>query len=180
MKITVIGKSKVGKTQLIYKFVNNEEITITTSDMEERYKKNITIGNKIYNAEILDTDDRNDLENKNDMSIAFAEGFLLVFSINNKFSFDFLSKIRDKILKEKKGNFVPMVLVGNKHDLSNERKINYEKAKQLADSWGFEYIETSVNNNYNCKEAFEKLILKIASTRNKPKQSFSCFNCFIY
>ena len=148
--------------------------------MEERYKKNITIGRKLYNAEILDTDDKNDLQNKLDMCIAFAEGFLLVFSLNDKQSFDLLNKKRDKILKEKKGNFVPMILVGNKQDLSNERKISYEKAKQLADSWGVEYIETSVNNNYNCIEAFQKLILKIASTRNKPKESFSCFNCFIY
>ena len=97
-----------------------------------------------------------------------------------KESFNYLKLKKDKILKGKKGNFVPMILVGNKQDLSNERIISYEEAKQLADSWGVEYIETSVKNNYNCNEVFQKLIVKIASSKIKPKQSPSCYNCLIY
>ena len=130
------------------------------------------------------------------MWISFGEGFLLVFAINDKYSFDILNEKRKRILKTKHKDYVPMVLVGNKQDLDNnlylllysiyiilvryknERKVSYEEPKQLADSWGIEYIETSAKTNYNCKEAFEKLIIEISSTKIKPKKS-SCCNCNI-
>ena len=61
-----------------------------------------------------------------------------------------------------------MVLVGNKKDLK-DRQVKFEEAKQLADLWGIEYIETSAKTNLNCKEAFEKLALAIASSKVQPK-----------
>ena len=112
------------------------------------------------------------------MWVRFAEGILLVFSIDNKESFELIKNKREKIITIKNENFIPMILVGNKQDLSDIRQVSYEEAKQLCDSWGIEYIETSAINNYNCKEAFEKLILKIASNKIKQKKPSIC-NCLI-
>ena len=70
-----------------------------------------------------------------------------------------------------------MVLVGNKQDLSNERQVKYEEAKNLTDSWGMDYIETSAKTDFNCKEAFEKLATLIASSKNGPDK---CCSCLIY
>ena len=141
----------------------------------------MTINNKDYIIVIIETCEEDDYQNMFEMSIFYGEGFLLVFAINDKDSFKCLNQKRERILKVKKGNFVPMVLVGNKQDLSNERTVSYEEAKQLANSWGIEYIETSalVQTKFNYKEPFEKLSLKLVSTRIKPKNS-SCFNCLIY
>ena len=100
-----------------------------------------------------------------DMWINFGEGFLLVFAINDKESFNIIKSKRDRILKGKHGEPTPMVLVGNKQDLSQEREVVYDEAKRLADSWQIEYIETSAKTNFNCKEAFEKLALKIAASK---------------
>ena len=57
--------------------------------------------------------------------------------------------------------------------------VSFDDAKQLADSWNIEYIETSVKTNYNCKEAFEHLAVKIYESREKPKKPSSC-PCSIY
>ena len=105
-----------------------------------------------------------------DMWINFGEGFLLVFAINDKESFNIIKSKRDRILKGKHGEPTPMVLVGNKQDLSQEREVVYDEAKRLADSWQIEYIETSAKTNFNCKEAFEKLALKIAASKIKKKR----------
>ena len=110
--------------------------------------------------------------------IEFGEGFLLVFSITDKESLEDIKKRRDKIIKGKHKNKVPMVLVGNKQDLENERKISYDEAKQLADSWKIDYMETSAKTNLNCKEAFE-IFIKIISIQIKSKKS-SCCNCLIF
>jgi GTPase SAR1 family protein len=109
-----------------------------------------------------------------DMWINFGEGFLLVFAIDDRESFELISKKRERILKGKHGADTPMVLVGNKIDLANKRKVTTEEAKRLADSWKIEYIETSAKNNLNCKEAFEKLARIIASSKNKSPSPCCC------
>ena len=136
--------------------------------IEDRYKKEVKIENKTFNIEILDTAGEEDYQNMMDMWINFGEGFLLVFAINDKESFSLLRSKRERILKGKHGQKTPMLLVGNKQDLK-DRQVKFEEAKQLADLWDIEYIETSAKTNYNCQEAFEKLALKIAESKIKPK-----------
>ena len=108
-----------------------------------------------------------------DMWISFGEGFLLVFAINDLESFELLKGKYDRVMKGKHGVKCPILLVGNKQDLTNERKVDYEQAKKTADQWGIEYIETSAKTNFNCKEAFEKLAQKIVEMKKKDNDIIS-------
>ena len=159
---------------MVFKFINYD---LSKRDelnyIEDRFKIDKVIENKSYKIEILDTNGEDDYQQMLDMWISFGEGFLLVFSINDKYSFDFIQKKRERIIKGKHGERSPMILVGNKVDLENNRKVSTEEAKKLAESWGIEYIETSVKANINCNEAFEKLVVQIASTKVKKSKS-SC------
>ena len=56
----------------------------------------------------------------------------------------------DKFAKE--GVF--KILVGNKCDLVDKRQVPKEKGKQLADSYGIPFIETSAKNNENIEKLF--------------------------
>lgn len=85
------------------------------------------------------------------MWINFGEGFLLVYAVNDKESFEVLSRKRDRILKLKKGQICPIILVGNKCDLERERVISETEARELAKSWGAGYIETSATVILNFK-----------------------------
>ena len=129
--------------------------------------------------EILDTAGEEDYQNMMDMWISFGEGFLLVFAINDAESFELLKGKRERVLKGKHGVKCPIVLVGNKQDLENERKVTSAEAKNLADSWGVEYIETSAKTNFNCKEAFEKLAFQIIKLKN-VEPSKCCDKCTIF
>ena len=112
-----------------------------------------------------------------DMWINFGEGFLLVFAINDQESFNLLKSKYERVLKGKHGVKYPILLVGNKRDLENERKIFYDDGKKLAESWGIEYIETSTKNNFNCKEAFERLAQKIVQFKKVPPSPGPCCCC---
>ena len=46
------------------------------------------------------------------------------------------------------------VLVGNKCDLEEKRKISTAKGKELADSYGIKFLETSAKNTVNIEELF--------------------------
>ena len=96
-----------------------------------------------------------------EMWISYGEGFILLFDINDKESFDILESKYNRILKGKHGIEVPIVLVGNRKDLEGERKVSSNEAARLAYSWGIEYIETNTKNNLNCKESFEILSKEI-------------------
>ena len=129
-------------------------------------KSNLKINGHDYEVEILDTAGEEDYQNMIDMWISFGEGFLLVFAINDKESFNLLKGKHDRVLKGKHGIKCPILLVGNKQDLENERQVTYAEAKDQADLWGIEYIETSAKTDFNCKEAFEKLATKIVMSKS--------------
>ena len=93
----------------------------------------------------MDTAGQDDYQGMLDSWINFAEGFLLVFAINDKDSFEALASRRDRILKLKKGQNCPIVLVGNKCDLENERAVSQADASEIARQWNAQYIETSAS-----------------------------------
>ena len=167
IKIAVLGKGVVGKSSLTYRFLNYDVSTEHDPTIEDRYKSNLNIEGTNYEVEILDTAGEEDYQNMMDMWISFGEGFLLVFAINDKESFNLIKSKHDRILKGKHGVKCPILLVGNKQDLENERQVNYSEAKEMADKWGIEYIETSAKTNFNCKEAFEMLAQKIVQKKGK-------------
>ena len=48
-----------------------------------------------------------------------------------------------------------VILVGNKCDMEDERVISFERGKQLADSLGLEFFETSAKENINVRVSIE-------------------------
>ena len=47
------------------------------------------------------------------------------------------------------GTNIPAILVGNKIDLAEKRKVTPEEAEQKARSWSVRYIETSAKTKFN-------------------------------
>ena len=147
--------------------------------IEDRHIKYMKINEKEYKVEILETTGADDYQNMMDMWISFGEGFLLLFAINDEESFQSIKSKYQRIKKGKHNTNVPIILVGNKQDLESYRKITYEEAKQLADEWGIEYIETSVKTGFNCIEPFKKLAQKIVEIKYSVRPDKKC-KCNIY
>ena len=75
-----------------------------------------------------------------------AEGFLLVYAINDRESFECLKTKYDAIKRNKRaqGQPVTILVVGNKCDLpKEERKVSKEEAIKLCRSWDVLFMETS-------------------------------------
>lgn len=60
-------------------------------------------------------------------------------------------------MKEFAKESVQMTLIGNKIDLSSQRKVKIEEAKQLAMAYNISYMETSAKTGQNVQEAFHAL-----------------------
>jgi GTPase SAR1 and related small G proteins len=53
-----------------------------------------------------------------------GEGFLLVFSVTDRNSFEEIYKFHRQILRVKDRDEFPMLMVGNKADLDHQRQVN--------------------------------------------------------
>ncbi len=82
-----------------------------------------------------------------DRWIKERKGFIVVYSITSQNLFDEARSFMEKILKvkkeEKKLDEIAIVLVGNKCDLEENRKVTEEEGKELAEECGREGVLTS-------------------------------------
>ena len=84
-----------------------------------------------------------------------AQGFLLVFSITSLSSLQELAELRSQIINVKNDPYVPIVLVGNKSDLEEDRMVSRSRAFALSQEWGsVPYYETSARRRQNVNEVF--------------------------
>lgn len=94
-----------------------------------------------------------------------VEGFFLIYSVTDAPSFQHLETLHSKVMMAKRKKNIPIVLVGNKCDLANERKISTQQGKDLADRFGCAFIETSAKGRVNIDEAFELLVQQVRQCR---------------
>ena len=91
-----------------------------------------------------------------------GQGFLLVFSITSKSSLNELSELREQIVRIKDDENVPIVIVGNKSDLEEDRAVSRSRAFAVSQHWGNSpYYETSARRRANVNEVFIDLCRQI-------------------
>ncbi|KAG0025100.1 Ras GTPase [Podila clonocystis] len=90
-----------------------------------------------------------------------GEGFLLVYSITSRNSFEEISTFYQQILRVKDKDFFPIILVANKCDLESERQVSTHEGRELAKQFSSRLIETSAKQRINVDEAFYNLVREI-------------------
>ena len=91
-----------------------------------------------------------------------GHGFLFVYAITDRSSFDQLTSLRDQLLRAKDADHIPYVVVGNKCDLESERQITKTEGTEIAKTFGgCPFFETSAKSAINVEEAFGELVREI-------------------
>merc|ERR1711862_808666 len=104
-----------------------------------------------------------------DQYINSGQGFLLVYSVTAKRSFETIGEMKDKILQSKETEKFPMVLCGNKCDLEKERKVTADEGRDLAKSWNISFIEL-VKLVRDFEESGSQVASNSTPTRPKKKK----------
>ena len=86
-----------------------------------------------------------------------GQGFVLVYSIASRATFDRLETFRQSMLRVKRSEPVFM-LVGNKCDKAYEREVSREEGAALARKFGCEFLETSAKTAQNVERLFTNLV----------------------
>jgi len=75
--------------------------------------------------------------------------------------------LHDDVVRIKEVESIPFVLVANKSDLEEYRKVSKEEGKLLADELHCLFIECSAKDNVNITECFELLVRSIREYESK-------------
>ncbi|KAH9925527.1 P-loop containing nucleoside triphosphate hydrolase protein [Fomitopsis serialis] len=95
----------------------------------------------------------------NEKYLKNARGFLLVFSLTQESSLRDIENLRQQIyLAKGSDKDIPIVVVGTKLDLSNEREVSRATIHELAESWKLPFYETSAKRNWHVTDVFEDLV----------------------
>ena len=96
-----------------------------------------------------------------DLYMKNGQGFVLAYSIIAQSTFNDIPDLREQILRVKDVDNVPMVLVGNKCDLSDQRVITTEQGEALAGKFACRFIEASAKTKVNVDQIFLDLVRQI-------------------
>lgn len=102
-----------------------------------------------------------------------GKGFLLAYSVTSRPTFEEISTFKEKILRAKDLDSVPMVLVGNKCDLESERQVSTQEGQALANQWGCPFMETSAKEKINNEDCFFQVVREIRKAEAPKKQTAS-------
>ncbi|KAK2838263.1 Ras- protein rsr1 [Arthroderma sp. PD_2] len=143
-------------------FVQNIWIESYDPTIEDSYRKVLAVDGRPCLLEILDTAGTEQFTAMRELYMKQGEGFLLVFSITSMSSLNELQELREQIIRIKDDEKVPIVIVGNKSDLEEDRAVSRSRAFALSQQWGnAPYYETSARRRANVDEAFIDLCRQI-------------------
>ncbi|XP_076372978.1 NF-kappa-B inhibitor-interacting Ras-like protein 1 isoform X2 [Tachypleus tridentatus] len=123
-----------------------------TSILEQLIYGNLNLENKPSHCEVPRT------------YLTAADGFVLVYAINNAESFNILDQVKKDIDKNKDKKDVSMIVLGNKLDLQRDRQVNFDTVKNWALKEKMKCYEVSVADRRTLLEPF----IYLASKMNPP------------
>ncbi|KAF9473317.1 hypothetical protein BDN70DRAFT_885984 [Pholiota conissans] len=163
-RVAVLGDGGVGKTALAVQFTLNCFVETYDPTIEDAYRKQLVVDNRMCFVEVIDTAGQEEYATLRDQWVREGQGFILVYSVASRSTFDRLEIFRQSMKRVKRGDPIFM-LVGNKCDKTYEREVSKEEGAALARQFGCEFIETSAKTAYNVERLFMNLVRSLRDTR---------------
>nr|XP_046190852.1 dexamethasone-induced Ras-related protein 1-like [Oncorhynchus gorbuscha] len=165
-RMVILGSTKVGKTAIISRFLNKKVDDQYTPTIEDFHRKLYSIRGDAYQLDILDTSGNHPFPAMRRLSILTGDVFILVFSLDNRDSFQEVQRLKRQIYetksclknKTKENVDVPIVICGNKCDREFNREVQNEEIEKLvAGDEQCAYYEISAKRNTNVDQMFQTL-----------------------
>ena len=170
--IVIIGEKGVGKTSILYKYVKKDKFIQATISNQFEFK-NTTLDGKKVKITFIDTSGQEQFLTITKSVFHQANGFIIVFDLNNEISFDNILYWFYQIKNTVDIKDTEILMIGNKNDLerkvSLERIHNFEKMNKLEVDYIFH--ETSAKTGDGIEESIQILIEKLIKHYKNNKKN---------
>ena len=171
VNLFTLGNSSVGKTSFIIRYTKNtfRNEYISTIGIDFEVKNTVLQSGEKVRISFYDTAGQEQYRSIAYNLIKSAEGILILYDITEQKSFEAVNGWIESI-KQVKGNDFPIVIIGNKCDLEEERVVKKEEGQELAEKFGYPFFETSNENGTNVEKSVMALIMKVIEIKKKEKE----------
>merc|ERR1711959_183318 len=172
-KIVVAGVGAVGKSSLTLRLCSGKFPKKYDPTIEDSYRKKLEVDNNVCTLDILDTAGQDEYRTLRNEYMVEGRGFVLVYSIIDKDSFEAMDEFKEQIDRAcaKLPVKVPIILVGNKCDLNEQRSVMKKMGEQKVKEWkdaktrnsaigDIVFMEASAKEDTNVTAIFETLVRK--------------------
>lgn len=167
-KLVILGDGGVGKSALTMQFVCHRFLDYHDPTIEDAYQHQARIDGEPAKLDILDTAGQPEFTAMREQYMRKGEGFIICYSITDRRSFEEAVEYKKLVDRVRNCDNIPVVLVGNKCDLENMRKVNTEEGKALASQWDCPFFESSAALRHFVDDTFHGMIREI---RRKEREA---------
>ena len=161
LKMLIIGDQAVGKTCLLLHFSEEKFASNHIATIGIDFKvKILPLNGKTVKLQIWDTAGQERFRNITQTYYRGAMGVILAYDCTNRDSFNHVRDWMQQIHAHANPDIVK-VLVANKIDMLNDRKVSTEEGKTLAEQMNVRYFEASAKTGYNVEKAFTSVAREI-------------------
>jgi len=173
-KIVVLGSGGVGKSALTIRFCSDQFVEEYDPTIEDLFYHQIDLDDEPVLLDILDTAGQEEFQIQTDAWIRDADGVLLVYSITDSTSFDYIEHLRQQIHRVSydevdEDKQLPIVLCGNKCDLKSQRKVTLRMGMEKAKEMNCPFFETSAKTKTKSVEVFHETVRQIRRWKTKDE-----------
>ncbi|SCU90980.1 LANO_0D10418g1_1 [Lachancea nothofagi CBS 11611] len=153
-KLLLIGDSGVGKSCLLLRFSDDTYTNDYISTIGVDFKiKTVELDGKTVKLQIWDTAGQERFRTITSSYYRGAHGIIIVYDVTDHDSFNDVKMWLQEIDRYATAGVLKL-MVGNKCDLQDKRMVEYDVAKEFADSLQIPFLETSALDSSNVEEAF--------------------------
>lgn len=172
----VVGGGGVGKSALTIQLIQSHFVDEYDPTIEDSYRKQCIVDDEVVMLDVLDTAGQEEYSAMREQYMRTGEGFLLVYSVTSRSSFEEIMAFHQQILRVKDRDQFPVVIVGNKCDLESDRQVTEDEGRELAKEFGCDFIETSAKQRIHVEESFYQLVRAIRKFNRASPSSSGVFN----
>ncbi|XP_051780352.1 trichohyalin-like isoform X2 [Erpetoichthys calabaricus] len=169
--VVFIGESSVGKTSFIKKFCNGVfRLDLCATVGIDSCLRSLTVGGEQFVLQLWDTAGQERYHSITKQIFRKADGIVLMYDVTSSCTYVAVRYWLSCIEEGTNGD-LPVLLLGNKTDISEKREVQVQEGGSLAKEYGFQFMECSAASGYNVNESMASLARALKEKEDMMKEN---------
>lgn len=179
-KLVFLGEQSVGKTSLITRFMYDSfDSTYQATIGIDFLSKTMYLEDRTVRLQIWDTAGQERFRSLIPSYIRDSSAAVVVYDISSTNSFAQVDRWIEDVRAER-GQDVVVMLVGNKTDLTDKRRVSMEQGERRAKELGVLFIESSAKTGHNVKQLFRRVAAALPGIDSNEEDQPNSINQVIH